>query len=160
MSDEASSSPIEPVKPIRSTESSQETSAAYGPQTDITGPRIKSESFDVPGMALSRRHWDRLKEEAREAKMGWTELWLGAAFAFFGAGAAAWIAFWALPGPESAKAHSSRLSADVQFNLRLIGVASLIIAVVCFGAWLGKRKDHNANLEQLIRNMESHEHDS
>jgi hypothetical protein len=141
------------------TEPPRQATADYGTQSGTTGPRIKSESYDVPGMALSRKHWNRLKAEASEAKMGWTELWLGTAFAFFGVGGAAWIAFWALPGPESSKPHATHLSSDTQFNLRLIGVASLIIAAVCFAAWLGKRKDHNASLDRFIKNMESHEHD-
>ncbi len=111
-------------------------------------------------MALSRKHWDRLKEEAGEAKMGWTELWLGSAFAFFGVGAGAWIAFWALPGSDSAQPGETQLSAAAQTNLRVIGVGCLVIAIVCFMAWLGKRRDHNASLDQLIKNMESHEHNS
>ncbi|HEY5053160.1 MAG TPA: hypothetical protein VII45_07090 [Solirubrobacterales bacterium] len=111
-------------------------------------------------MTLSRKHWDRLKVEAGEAKMGWTELWLGAAFTFFGVGAGAWVTFWALPGPESPKPHATHLSSAVQTNLRLIGAGALILAVVCFLAWLGKRRDHNASLDQLIKNMESHEHDA
>ena len=131
--------------------------AEYGTSTGTTGPRIKSESYDVPGMALSRKHWNRLKEEADEAKMGWTELWLGAAFAFFGIAAAAAIARIAIPMDDpGAKTH---LSAEARHFLAAIALAALVGGAVCFLAWLGKRKDHNAKLDQLIKNMKSHEHD-
>jgi len=138
-------------------EEQKEAKASYG---SATGPIVAAEPYEVPGMSLSRKHWNRLKEEADEAKMGWTEIWLGAAFAFFGIGGAAWIAFWALPGSGSADPHATQLSSGAQDVLRLIGIFSLIVAVVCFLAWIGRRRDHNASLDRLIRNMGSHEHDA
>jgi hypothetical protein len=131
----------------------------YTPKETV-GPRITSEGFDVPGMTLSRRHWNRLKSEAAEAKMGWSELWLGAAFAFFGVGAAAWIAFWALPNTSDSEPGATQLSSEGQDLLRIIGSFCVALAVVCFLGWLQKRRDHNASLDRLIANMKSHEHDA
>jgi len=130
----------------------------YGSAGAPAGPIPQSEAYPVPGMTLSRKRWERLKDEAVEAKMGWTELWLGAAFAFLGVAAAAWIALWTLP-TDSAKTHITQLSAEGHNNLRLVGIFSLIVFAVCLLAWHDKRGHHNADLDALIRNMESQEHD-
>jgi hypothetical protein len=126
---------------------------AYG---SAAGPVVTAEAYEVEGMTLSRRHWNRLKEEAEEAKMGWTELWLGAAFAFFGIAAAAAIARIAVPsdgGPNE-----THLSHEAMHLLVYGAIVALIGGALCFLAWLGRRRDHNAEIDQLIKNMASHEH--
>lgn len=107
-------------------------------------------------MTLSRKRWDRLKDEANEARMGWSELWLGAAFTLFGAGVAAWITFWSLPGPDT---HGiSHVSGHAQEILRIVGTSLLVMGVVCFVAWRDKRGAHNAAINRLCKNMESDQH--
>jgi uncharacterized protein YjeT (DUF2065 family) len=133
--------------------------SGFTPPEQITGPILQSEPILVKTMSLSRKRWDRLKAEAQECKMGWTELWLGAAFAFVGIGAGAWVAFWALPSADPSKPHASQLSSHAQDNLRLIGTFALVVGLVCLLAWLHFRREHNADLDGLIRNMESQEHD-
>jgi hypothetical protein len=132
----------------------------YGPKGAATGPILKSESYEVESMSLSRKRWDRLKDEAREAKMGWTELWLGAAFLFLGVAAAAGIALWQLPTSDAPKPSVTQLSTEGYKNLVLIAIFSLVAGAICLVAWLEKRGTHNADLDALIKNMESQEHDS
>ncbi len=119
---------------------------------------MTTEAYEVEGMTLSRQHWNRLKEEAKEAKMGWTEVWIGASFAFLGVGAAAAIARLAIPEEKPGASHGTQLSTEGQHILMLIAIFSVILAGVCFVGWLHKRRDHNASLDRLIKNMGSHEH--
>jgi hypothetical protein len=138
----------------------ERTPPAEKATANIVGPRLKNESPEVETMALSRKRWDRLKEEAKEAKMGWSDLWLGAAFAFFGVAGAAGIARWTLPGPASQGAAdgATHLAIDLQHELVWLTVGAAICGALCLAAWLHFRRDHNANLDALIRNMESQEH--
>lgn len=105
-------------------------------------------------MSLSRKHWDRLQEQIEEAKMGWTELWLGAAFAFLGIAASAALAFVTLPASDP------RLPSSLHSNLLLGTIAATLVFGVCIAAWLCFRRDHNAKLISISKNMESHEHDA
>ena len=121
------------------------------------GPVLKSETYEIPSMVLSRKHWDRLKQQIKEAKIGWTDLWLGGAFAFFGVAASTLVARLTLPGPTQQSATATRLSSELQAILVFITVAAALLFVVCLLAWLNMRKEHNTGLDGVVRNMESHE---
>lgn len=127
----------------------------YGPPGAV-GPVLKHETYEVASMSLSRKRWVRLKDEAHEARMAWSELWLGAAFTLLGAGAAAWITFWSLPGPDTHG--TAHVSSHAQEILRLVGSFFLVLGAVCFIAWLSKRDAHNREIDRLCKNMESDQH--
>lgn len=135
--------------------SSQEVEAGgLADNVAAIGPRLKPESFEVPAMSLSRKHWDRLQEQIEEAKMGWTELWLGTAFTFLGIAASAALAFVTLPASDP------QLPSSLHSNLLVGTIGATVIFGVCIAAWLCFRRDHNAKLDSISKNMESHEHDA
>jgi len=125
----------------------------------VGGPRLVTESYEVESMMLSRKHWDRLKRQINECKIGWTDLWLGGAFAFFGVAISTLVVRQTLPGPSARTASASRLSSEVQAVLLVIVIASAVLFAVSLAAWLNMRVKHNADLASVVRNMESHEPD-
>jgi hypothetical protein len=139
----------------------QDRTADYG--KGAAGPIPQSEPYPVRGMMLSRKRWDRLKKEAEEAKMGWTELWLGAAFAFVGFAGAGLLALQTLPHARAAHVVGERLgdqlSTTTRGELWMLVAAATVIGIVCILAWLRFRDAHNASLDSLIANMRSQEHD-
>lgn len=130
-----------------------------GERGGAIGPVMPAEAVEVEPMVLSRKHWDRLKSEATEAKMGWTDLLLGAAFAFLGVAAAAALTAWQVPVSDaSASNAATQISPATKTDLWIIAGGALLVALAFFAGWLGQRKDHNASLDRLVLNMESHEH--
>jgi hypothetical protein len=125
----------------------------YGSRGVTSGPIVQTEAYPVAGMTLSRKHWDRLKEQIEEAKMGWSEVWLGFAFGFLGMAGAAFIAYVTLPRSDP------NLPLSLHGELLVGAIASAVMFVICLLAWLHFRSDHNSDLDAVIRNMESHEHE-
>jgi hypothetical protein len=130
-----------------------------GSTTDnlTVGPVLKADTYEVPSMMLSRKHWDRLKDQINECKIGWTDLWLGGAFAFFGVAVSTLVVRQTLPGPSASTVSASRLSSEVRAVLLVIVIASAVLFVASLAAWLNMRVEHNADLASVVRNMESHE---
>jgi hypothetical protein len=124
------------------------TVAPKGPDdASRPGPWPEDEPIAVDLIFVNRKHWDRLKEEVREAKMGWAEVWLGASFAFLGIAATAAIALLELPTPGGRPPGSFQFSSPLRVYLTIGASASATLALVCFLSWLSRRHVHNTNLD-------------